>query len=620
MDVSNPSARWLLENAQQIAETAADLVDWDGETGVLRAVVDGLATSVAEGSAVDVGPLRDDGVDAIHQARALRAVEAACIDCLNAKGGEGVRAAVLHVRHQIRQSISREPLSNQEFALYERLCDGGRTPTDIPPEQQQVEQFLLGVMSTLGEMVYVHDLNGNILYVNKQGMSLTGFSREDLQAGMSIYDFVAPKSVPLVEQHLETLGGHVWSPFIITIFTKDGHRIPLEVNARPIIEDGAVTVIVGVCREIHLERLLQKQAQQALALTEKIVEHVPIGLIQLDPAGNVIDVNPAALELIGAIDITKILGHPVTALAQEGDTTFARLGLPLADWKPFKVQYQGASAFGAQLHCEVEAVPWGLDKEHAAGTLVIMDNLLGHVALQKRLSHSEKLSAMGRIVAGVSHELNNPLTGIIGFTQLLLASDITDSVRTRVDQIAQESARCQKIVQNLLSFARKRDAQLDYENINSIVRETAALREYQLQVSGITLDLNLAEDLPVMQVDASALQSVFLNLVSNAQQILEEKIVPSRKGHIAITTQLIENSVHVTVTDNGPGIPQEEQALVFDPFYTTKEPGMGTGLGLSVAYGIVEDHGGQVLLESSDEGTSFTIVFPLEDDSPDPTE
>jgi signal transduction histidine kinase len=228
---------------------------------------------------------------------------------------------------------------------------------------------------------------------------------------------------------------------------------------------------------------------------------------------------------------------------------------------------------------------------------------------QAQLVQSEKLSGIGEFVAGVAHELNNPLTSVMGFSELLKMADSNPQHQRHLDLIHKSALRCQKIVQNLLSFARRHPPERKLSNINSLVEAAVEFLHYQLRTSNIEVVSTLDPHLPCAMVDPHQLQQVFLNLINNARQAIEGA---QPKGCIRIRSESRDQMVRVIIQDNGPGISEENLKKIFDPFFTTKEVGKGTGLGLSLCYGIIQEHGGSIAVTSkSGEGATFTIELPL---------
>ncbi len=228
---------------------------------------------------------------------------------------------------------------------------------------------------------------------------------------------------------------------------------------------------------------------------------------------------------------------------------------------------------------------------------------------QEQLLHSEKLAAVGQLISGVAHELNNPLTAILGYSQLLTSSgQMGQQGIEYADKLYKQAQRTHRIVQNLLSFARQHKPERGPVQINQALEETLALRDYDLRMHNIRVHLDLAENLPVTSADPHQLQQVFLNLVNNAVDAILEH---STEGDIWVRTGLNGDRLCIEFIDSGPGV--KDASRVFDPFYTTKPVGKGTGLGLSICYGIITEHGGTIRVRNiPTRGASFTIELPLQ--------
>jgi len=231
---------------------------------------------------------------------------------------------------------------------------------------------------------------------------------------------------------------------------------------------------------------------------------------------------------------------------------------------------------------------------------------------QNQLVQAEKMSVVGQLVSGVAHELNNPLAGVLGYSQLLLRMPVGEEVRRGLEKIETEADRCKRIVQNLLMFARKHKPQKRLIDLNSVVESVLELKEYQLKVDNVRIMKDLQPNLPKTMADAGQLQQVLMNIINNAEQAMKEA-----KGTTVLSLRSFVDSgkVHLEIRDTGPGISPENLGKIFDPFFTTKEVGQGTGLGLSICYGIVEEHKGRIWAESRlGEGTSFHLEIPVQAD------
>ncbi len=232
---------------------------------------------------------------------------------------------------------------------------------------------------------------------------------------------------------------------------------------------------------------------------------------------------------------------------------------------------------------------------------------------QTQLMQSEKLSAVGQFVAGVAHELNNPLTTVIGFSELLFATSTDSQQKDQLSHIARSAIRCHKIVHNLLGFSRQHEPERKQVNLHEVADTVLEIVSYDMRVNNVTLVREYAEHLPPILGDTHQLQQVVLNIVSNARQALEAF---RRDGRIMIRTGSSATQVWLRIIDNGPGISPEILKRIFDPFFTTKPQGKGTGLGLSLSYGIVQEHHGSIRAESQPGiGTEFILEFPPAKDS-----
>jgi two-component system NtrC family sensor kinase len=228
---------------------------------------------------------------------------------------------------------------------------------------------------------------------------------------------------------------------------------------------------------------------------------------------------------------------------------------------------------------------------------------------QAQLVQSEKLSAVGEFVAGVAHELNNPLAAVIGFSELLKNTDADSKNRRYLDMIYKSAHRCQKIVQSLLSFARRHKPERKPVCVNGLIEAVLEIVNYQLRTSNIEVSMQLDPTLPVVLADEHQIQQVLLNVINNARQAIEDH---QPHGAVKIVTEATDQSVHIIIHDNGPGISEENLRRIFDPFFTTKEVGKGTGLGLSLCYGIIKEHGGTITPSSRPGGgATFIIELPV---------
>jgi signal transduction histidine kinase len=229
--------------------------------------------------------------------------------------------------------------------------------------------------------------------------------------------------------------------------------------------------------------------------------------------------------------------------------------------------------------------------------------------MEAQLLVTNRLSSIGELASGIAHELNNPLTSIIGFSDLLLGRELPDDVKEDLTIINTEAQRTAKIVKNLLSFARSRAPEEKSVSVNDAIGKILELRAYEQKVNDIEVTTRFAADLPEVTADEFQLQQVFLNLVINAEYFMK---LAHDRGTLVIITERAGDVVRVSFADDGPGIAPESLPRLFDPFFTTKEVGKGTGLGLSICHGIISAHGGKIYAESElGKGATFFVELPI---------
>jgi two-component system NtrC family sensor kinase len=232
--------------------------------------------------------------------------------------------------------------------------------------------------------------------------------------------------------------------------------------------------------------------------------------------------------------------------------------------------------------------------------------------LRGQLIHSERLSAVGQLVSGVAHELNNPLQSILGFTELLIDAEPRPELRRDLEQVRSEAVRAGKIVRNLLAFVRRSSSERTASSVNDIVKTTIALRSYEFATANIRLFESYAEGLLSVIVNPEEIQQVILNLILNAEQAMR---ATNRGGTLTVTTNGDAGMITIEIRDDGPGVPAALAGRVFEPFFSTKDVGEGTGLGLSIAMGIAEAHGGSLALLPTEKGACFRLSIPDANDA-----
>jgi signal transduction histidine kinase/ActR/RegA family two-component response regulator len=230
--------------------------------------------------------------------------------------------------------------------------------------------------------------------------------------------------------------------------------------------------------------------------------------------------------------------------------------------------------------------------------------------LEQQLRQAERLSALGQMISGIAHELNNPLAVIMGYLELIVQRhDLSPQTRADLQKVVRESQRAAKLVSNFLSFAREQKHRREAVQINHVIQHVLELRQHELRIAGVRVETELEEHLPETAADPDQVQQVFINLIGNAVHAMVELDPPH---HLRVTSRREGDFIRVTVADSGPGVPPAIRARIFEPFFTTKEVGTGTGLGLSIAHSIMTEHGGRISYEDAPGGGAcFVLEFPL---------
>lgn len=261
------------------------------------------------------------------------------------------------------------------------------------------------------------------------------------------------------------------------------------------------------------------------------------------------------------------------------------------------------------VYLEMSVSPIFNEEGEVVATVHITKDITERKKMEEQLIVTDRLASIGELSSGIAHELNNPLTGIIGFSDLLLDKDVPDDVKADLEVINREAKRTAGVVRNLLTFARKHAPAKELVDIHSIIQTVMELRAYEQKIENIQVVTQFATDLPEVKADGFQLQQVFLNIIINAEYFMTEA---HGRGSFTITTERVGDIIRVSFADDGPGIAEENLLHLYDPFFTTKEVGKGTGLGLSISYGIITEHAGRIYAQSKlGKGATFVVELPI---------
>ena len=464
------------------------------------------------------------------------------------------------------------------------------------------------LVESASDAIYTMDTRGGVTSANQATCDLTGQGREAL-LGRSAWTMIAADDLDVVKHHFRlSLAGEP-QRYECRFVTAEGEERLLSVTNTPIRHGIAVVGVLGVARDVTAERARAEALERSEARYERLVESAADAIFTLDTDMRFTSVNRALEDATGH-DRVRLIGESAMTMCDPRDRQTMSEVLAAAlqgDRRRVEVRYVGPAG---------EARPGSLIVapilEHGAvvGALGIIRDVTDEKRLVEELIQKEKLAAIGQLVSGVAHELNNPLAGMMAFSQLLLTQPTVDEDQRRaLASIDVEARRAAKIVNNLLAFARRHQPEKRPTDVNQIVRDTLELRSYALRVQQIDVALLLDDTAPLTWADPFQLQQVFLNLLSNAEQALEGW---SGMRRIDMRTRWRDGMIEVRISDTGPGIPEEERADIFNPLLTATPAGKAASLGLSISAGIIREHGGEMKVTAEPgAGAAFIVALPF---------
>ena len=473
----------------------------------------------------------------------------------------------------------------------------------------QSEARYRNLFDSATDAIYTVDRDGTFTSVNEATIRLSGWSRTDLLGRSSRMLFDEDELNLVTEEFRHSLAGQAVR-FECNLRRADGERRLISVTNTPIRLGLEVIGVLGVARDVTEARDRAAALERSEARYTRLVESASDAIFTMDDAGCFTAVNRSLERGVGR-SRAELIGAPFAGVIDARDSGPAlQLLRDTFHGQRCRGSMRYLAADGEVRHGSLITSPV-FEDGRIIGALGIMRDVTDDQRLAEQLLQQEKLAAVGQLVSGVAHELNNPLAGVMAYAELLLAStsDQEPDTRHAVETIHHEAMRAAKIVSNLLTFARQRPAERKDADLNAIVTDTIALRGYALRAAQIELDIVLEPTLPRTWADPFQLQQVVLNLLANAEQALAEWLGPRR---IVVCTRHEGGRIIVAVSDTGPGVADEQRDRIFNPFFTTKAVGQGTGLGLSISDGIVRQHGGQIRVESQPgTGATFLVEIPI---------
>jgi two-component system, NtrC family, sensor kinase len=488
---------------------------------------------------------------------------------------------------------------------YQTLYNDITEQKTIETSLRESEEKYRTIFESANDIILVMDTGGKILDVNARLTDIGGYQKDELIGKQlnELTGIIVGENMDVVAaNYLKLLAGAESASYKVEMIKKNREPIYLEVNAVPIRKEGKVIGIQALLRDITERNKSELVIKEQKALTDRILESIPASVVVVGQDKLIVMVNKA-FEQTFAFNGNKAENQEIGEIIR-ASTLIDTISQVLAGGK-------------SQHEIEFKYKNSGLERVFMADiirtrqneAMAIISDITEGREMQERLYLTDRLASLGEMAAGIAHELNNPLTGVVALSQLLLEAGVPPEIKDDLEAISSEGQRAASVVKNLLSFARSHTLSAQPVEINAVISQVLNLRAYEHRVNNIEVVTHFAPNLPEIVADRFQMQQVFLNIVLNAEQAM---IDSKGRGSLTVTTELSGDIIRIAFADNGPGIPADIINRIFDPFFTTKEVGKGTGLGLSICYGIVTKQGGRIFAQSQPgQGATFIIELPL---------
>jgi len=467
--------------------------------------------------------------------------------------------------------------------------------------------------------VFISSKEGKFLNANHALLDMLGYDDKEEFLNIDIANdlYVRPEERQKFKEMIERDGRVI--DYEVEFKRKDGSTVPVLLTGHVRYDQqGNVTGYEGLNLDITQRKLMERQLKEAHDFINKIIQSSPNAITATDMKGNILIWNPAAEEtigykaadVIGKMNIQKIYPDEVARKVMQMLRKQEHGGVGRLKAYPMVYVRQDGTVVEGSLSAAIIYDSSGKEIATVGSFVDLKERLEMERALrrtQEQLLQSEKLAAMGRLTSQIAHELNNPLYGIMNTLELLKTEIAPESKRRKVLEMAlSETVRLSDLLRKMLSFSKPDQAEKQAVDLNTVLDEILLLHEKQLQENDIKIKTTYAEALPQINASRDQLRQVFLNLVANARDAMPDG------GTLSVTTASDAENVRIKIADSGTGIKQEHLKKIFDSFFTTKDSVKGVGLGLSVCYGFIKDHGGDIKVKSKvSSGTTFTITFPI---------
>jgi len=487
-------------------------------------------------------------------------------------------------------------------------------------ELRRSEEKYRTILENVVEGYYKIDLAGNFTFVNDSICYNMGYTRDEL-IGMNNRDYMDKQTArEVLERFAEVYTtGIPARGFDFEVIRKDGTKLFVSSSVSLIRDSqGQPTGFQGVTMDVTKRRQVEEKLRRSEEKYRTILENITDGYYEIDLAGNFTFFNNS---------LCQIIGYPPAEMMGMNNRQYMDKENARKMYQTFnKVYTTGKPARGF----DWELIRKDGTKRFVEASVSLVRNPQGEPAgfrgvvrditerkqmeaekeeMERKAQLATRLSAMGEMASGIIHEINNPLTSVVGFAEILADKDLPEDAKEYATIINNEGKRVASIAGRLLNFARRQKPEIVYTDINKLIEDTTNLQSYEMTTGNIKVTAQLDPHLPQTMADPGQLQQVFLNITLNARTALR---AAHGGGKLLVKTEAIDSTIRISFKDDGPGIPKENLKTIFNPFFTTRKTGEGTGLGLSICRGIISSHKGMIYVESTlGKGATFIIELPV---------
>jgi PAS domain S-box-containing protein len=527
-------------------------------------------------------------------------------------GSEG-----LHVETQHRRKDG--TIFDVDISINGAVCDGQKlifcVCRDVTESKQMVEALRESeeryhtIFESANDILMLIDSKGKIVDVNARIEDIGGYNRDEIigKDFRSLSKIMTKKSLLiLAKNYLKRMAGMDVPFYDVEMFKKNGERRTMQINAMAVRKEGKIIGDLAILRDVTEVKQAEKNLKLQKDLIDRILATIPNAVLLLNKNLNVIIANQSFYNLF-KLKKSQVERKSVNDLIKTPELDQAVK--KVLNSKEEKTSTEFRYYIGSSEKLLLVNI-FTMEEEYL---LLVINDVTEEREKQERLYLTDRLVSVGEMAAGVAHEINNPLTSVIGLSSLLAKQDVPEAMKEDLHAIYSEAQRCASIVKNLLTFARKHVSKKEPLHIAGIVADVLKLRAYEHKVNNISVETAFPPDFPEVIADYFEIQQVFVNLILNAEAAM---IDAHGRGTLKISGKVVNEHINISFSDDGPGITKENMRSLFNPFFTTKEVGKGTGLGLSICYGIIASHGGKIYANSVfGKGATFVVELPVQSKS-----